>query len=69
MRKGKDWWKLDKPKVLIQVYLMDDGKIGVSSTSTNQVTNLGLIGVAQAMFLKGVNESPKQEESRIFVPE
>lgn len=55
-----------KPKVLIQIFMLDDGKIGVSSTSNNQITNLGLIGVAQSLFLKGVQET---EPSRIIVPE
>ena len=53
---------MSKPQVLIQIALLEDGKIGVSSTSNNQVTNLGLIGVAQALFQKNVEQ---KEASRI----
>lgn len=51
-----------KPKVLIQIMIGEDDRIAVSSTSSNHITNLGLLGVAQSMFLKGIEEN---EPSRI----
>ena len=55
-----------KPQVLVQIALLEGGKIAVTSTSTNQITNLGLIGVAQSMFLKGIEE---KEAPKIIQPE
>ena len=56
----------ENPRVLIQIALMNDGKIGVTSTSTNHITNLGLLGVAQSMFQKGVGN---EDQSTIIKPE
>lgn len=54
-----------RPKVLIQIMLRDDDTVSVSSTSNNHITNLGMMGVAQSMFLNGVKE---QEPSGIVIP-
>ena len=58
--------EMDKPRVIIQVFLRNNGQVGVSSTSANHITNLGLIGVAQAIFQKQVTP---EDPSRILKPE
>lgn len=65
-RNRKGLLKMDKAKVTIQISLLEDGRIAVASTSNNHITNLGMLGVAQSMFLKGINE---REKSSIVVPD
>ena len=54
-----------KHKVMIQIIIGEDDRVAVSSTSNNHITNLGLLGVAQSMFLKGIEE---KEPSSIVIP-
>lgn len=54
-----------KHKVIIQIIVGEDDRVAVSSSSNNHITNLGLLGVAQSMFLKGIGE---KESSNIVVP-
>lgn len=54
-----------KPKVLIQIALTDNGECAVSSTSPNQITNLGLISIAEQYFKSTLE---KKEESQIVKP-
>lgn len=53
------------PKVLIQIVLSDAGEVAVSSTSGNQITNLGLISIAEQYFKSTLQ---KKEESSIVHP-
>lgn len=55
-----------KIKARITIELLEDGRIGIASTSNNHITNLGMLGVAQSMFQKAIEE-PKS--SPIVQPE
>lgn len=54
-----------KPKVLIQIALTDAGECMVSSTSANQISNLGLLSIAEQYFKSTLQ---KKEESQIVKP-
>jgi len=57
-----------KVKVGLSVFIDEMGQVGFTSTSKNQITNLGLLEVAKAIVLNQLNSKP-QEESRILMPE
>ena len=57
---------MSAPKVLIQIALMENGELGVNSSSGNQITNLGMIEIAKNVFLNQLN---KKNESGIIVPD
>jgi hypothetical protein len=56
------------PKVLIQIALLEDNQIGINSTSSNQVTNLGLLQVADSFF-KSVLANSQAQKSNIVIPD
>lgn len=57
-----------KVKVGLSVFIDEMGQVGFTSTSKNQITNLGMLEVAKAIVLNQLNSKP-QEESRILMPE
>lgn len=59
---------IPKVKVGLSVFIDEAGQIGFTSTSKNQITNLGMLECAKAIVLNQLNSQP-QEQSRILVPE
>jgi hypothetical protein len=57
-----------KVKIGLSVFMDEAGQVGFTSTSQNQITNLGMLELAKAIVLGSV-KAEKKEESRIVVPE
>jgi muramoyltetrapeptide carboxypeptidase LdcA involved in peptidoglycan recycling len=56
-------------KVGISVYIDMAGNIAFTSTSKNQVTNLGLLECAKAIVLGTFKAAENGEDKRVIVPE
>jgi len=57
---------MNKPKVVIYIFLTDEGQVSIQTSSQNQITNLGMLGIAQSLIQKQIEV---KQPSNIIVPE